>query len=296
MDDHYGVLSSSYLYTQSNPIEAIKEVIENLKGKYQICGVGATGSARRLAGVMIGADVVKNEIIAHALASSIFYPEARTVIEIGGQDSKIIILKDRVPVDFAMNTVCAAGTGSFLDHQAHRLNIPIERFGELALKSEKSVAIAGRCTVFAESDMIHKAQLGVPVEDIVRGLCDAIVRNYLAVVAKGKKIRPVVLFQGGVAANHGVKKAFEDALDTEIVVPEHFCFMGALGAAALAKEDSRRKKTSFMGFSLVDILFSTKVFECEGCPNRCEVVETLKEEVVIDRCGDRCGKWQVVQE
>jgi hypothetical protein len=165
----------------------------------------------------------------------------------------------------------------------------------LALKSENSVTIAGRCTVFAESDMIHKAQLGVPVEDIVRGLCDAIARNFLTVVAKGKKIHPLVLFQGGVAANDGVRKAFEDALDTEIVVPEYFCLMGALGAAALAKEDSGRTESEFLGFSLVDTPFSTGIFECDGCPNRCEVVETVKEEVIIDRYGDRCGKWQVVQ-
>lgn len=294
IDEHYRVLSSSYLYTHSNPIQAIKKVLRDLKEDYNIFGVGTTGSARRLAGVMIGADVIKNEIIAHALAASYFYPEARTVIEIGGQDSKIIILRDGIPIDFAMNTVCAAGTGSFLEHQASRLGIPIEKFGELALKSKNKVSIAGRCTVFAESDMVHKAQLGVPVEDIIKGLCDAIVRNYLTVVAKGKETQPLVLFQGGVAANIGVKRSFEEALETEIVIPKHFYLMGAIGAAALAKEDINHKKTKFLGFSLVDIPFSTRLLECDGCPNNCEVVEILKEDEVIDRYGDRCGKWSEI--
>ena len=294
IDEDYKVLSSSYLYTQGRPIEAIKSVLKALNKDYRVSGAGTTGSARRLAGVMINADVIKNEIIAHALAASYFFPETRTVIEIGGQDSKIIILRNGIPIDFAMNTVCAAGTGSFLEHQASRLGIPIEEFGELALKSENRVKIAGRCTVFAESDMVHKAQLGVPVEDIVRGLCDAIVRNFLNVVAKGKEIHPLLLFQGGVAANIGVKRAFEEVLETEVVVPEHFHLMGAVGAAILAKKETDHKGTKFSGFSLVDIPFCTRLFECGGCPNMCEVIEILKDDEVIDRYGDRCGKWQII--
>ncbi|MCK4322584.1 2-hydroxyglutaryl-CoA dehydratase [candidate division WOR-3 bacterium] len=294
IDDNYRVLSSSYLYTKGRPIKAIKNVLKDLDKGHKVSGAGTTGSARRLAGVMINADVIKNEIIAHALAATQFYLETKTVIEIGGQDSKIIILRNGIPIDFAMNTVCAAGTGSFLEHQASRLGIPIEEFGELALKSENRVKIAGRCTVFAESDMVHKAQLGVPTEDIIRGLCDAIVRNFLNVVAKGKEIHPLILFQGGVAANIGVKKAFEEVLETEVVVPEYYHLMGAIGAAILAKKEVNHKGTKFSGFSLVDIPFSTRLFECDGCPNMCEIVEILKDGRVIDRYGDRCGKWQII--
>lgn len=294
MNDEYNVLSYSYLYTKGRPIKAIKSVLKALNKGYRISGAGTTGSARRLAGVMINADIIKNEIIAHALAATHFYPETRTVIEIGGQDSKIIILRNGIPIDFAMNTVCAAGTGSFLEHQAARLGIPIKEFGKLALKSKNKVKIAGRCTVFAESDMVHKAQLGVPVEDIIRGLCDAIVRNFLNVVAKGKEINPLLLFQGGVAANIGVKKAFEEVLEIEVIVPEHYHLMGAIGAAILAKNDMDNKRTKFSGFSLVNVPFSTRLFECGGCPNMCEVVEILKDSKVIDRYGDRCGKWQII--
>jgi activator of 2-hydroxyglutaryl-CoA dehydratase len=190
-----------------------------------------------------------------------------------------------------MNTVCAAGTGSFLDHQATRLGRPIEEFGALALRAKNRVNIAGRCTVFAESDMIHKAQLGMSTEDIVAGLCDAIVRNYMNTVAKGKEIHPLILFQGGVAANVGVKKAFELMLGHEVLVPEHFLVMGAVGAAIVASEETDGRGTRFAGFDVADTAFETRAFECEGCPNRCEVIETLREQQVIDRYGDRCGKW-----
>lgn len=295
IDRAYRVLTSRYLRTRGNPINSIRQLLRELgqdvNSDVKILGAGTTGSARRLAGVMVQADVVKNEIIAHAVAAIHFYPDAQTVLEIGGQDSKIIIIRDGIPVDFAMNTVCAAGTGSFLDHQATRLHIPIEEFGERALRARNRVSIAGRCTVFAESDMIHKAQLGVPTDDILAGLCDAIVRNYLNTVAKGKEIRPRVLFQGGVAANVGVRAAFERALEVEITVPEHFLVMGAIGAAILASEETESKKSQFAGFEMADITFESRVFECEGCPNRCEVVETLREGDVIDRYGDRCGKW-----
>jgi predicted NodU family carbamoyl transferase len=194
----------------------------------------------------------------------------------------------------ASAVVCAAGTGSFLDHQATRLGIPIEEFGAHALQAKNHVNIAGRCTVFAESDMIHKAQLGIATEDIVSGLCDAIVRNYMNAVAKGKEIKPLILFQGGVAANIGVRQAFERTLEQEIIVPQHFLVMGAIGAAILAQEQTGKNASRFAGFEIAEAPFQSRAFECEGCPNRCEVIETLKEGKVIDRYGDRCGKWSEI--
>jgi len=289
------VLCREYLRTQGSPIVSIRRLLRELGGRLdgdcRVAGAGTTGSARRLAGVMIRADIVKNEIIAHAVAAGRYHPDCRTVLEIGGQDSKIIILRDGIPVDFAMNNVCAAGTGSFLDHQASRLDIPIEDFGAKALSAKNRVNIAGRCTVFAESDMVHKAQLGISTEDIIAGLCDAIVRNYLNTVAKGKDIQDSVLFQGGVAANVGVRDAFERALGRTVKVPEHFLVMGAIGAAILAMEESEERETTFAGFETADIGFESRAFECEGCPNRCEVIETVREGEVVDRYGDRCGKW-----
>jgi len=210
VDDKGKTVYSSYLRTRGQPIKTIKEGLKQLgdalSAKQKIAGVGTTGSGRNLAAVMLGADIVKNEITTHAVAAGHICPGVNTVMEIGGQDSKLIILRHGVVVDFAMNSVCAAGTGSFLDQQASRLGIPIEEFGRLALQSKNPVRIAGRCSVFAESDMIHKQQMGNGVSDIIAGLCDALVRNYLNNLAKGKSIKEPVVFQGGVAANAGIKR------------------------------------------------------------------------------------------
>lgn len=293
------VLASVYIRTQGNPIGAIQRglimVAEELADRVEIKAVGTTGSARNLAGVVVGADLVKNEITAHAVASIHSVPGVKTIFEIGGQDSKIIILRDGIVTDFAMNTVCAAGTGSFLEHQATRLGIPIEKFGELALAAKNPVRIAGRCTVFAESDMIHKQQLGHSMEDIIAGLCDALVRNYLNNVGKGKEILPPIAFQGGVAANAGMKKAFEKSLNHEVVVPKHFAVMGALGAAIIAREtvEQKKKKTMFKGFEVTNFSYKTRSFECKSCPNRCEIVQFFQNGEVIARWGSRCGKWDV---
>ncbi|NLM45656.1 MAG: 2-hydroxyglutaryl-CoA dehydratase [Firmicutes bacterium] len=301
IDDDCNVLVDVYLRTRGQPIQVVQEgmrqVEEALKGKnVEICGVGATGSARILTGVIVGADTVKNEITAHAVAATHMVPDVQTVLEIGGQDSKIILLRDGIVVDFAMNTVCAAGTGSFLDHQAARLNIPIEQFGELALESKSPVRIAGRCSVFAESDMVHKQQMGHPVQDIIAGLCDALVRNYLNNVGKGKEILPPVVFQGGVAANVGIRAAFERALGMKIIVPEYFHVMGAIGAALLAKSATKGKgDTHFRGFAVSDMEYQASSFECHGCPNLCEIVNISVNGELLARWGGRCGKWDTLQ-
>ncbi|MDI3481687.1 MAG: hypothetical protein PWQ97_1342 [Tepidanaerobacteraceae bacterium] len=298
IDEEGNVEEAIYIRTQGQPIKAVQEGMKMLsfrnRKKWDIKAAGTTGSGRQLAAVIVGADVVKNEITAHAVAAQKEVPDVQTVLEIGGQDSKIIILRDGVVTDFAMNTVCAAGTGSFLDQQANRLGIPIEEFGDRALKSRNPVRIAGRCAVFAESDMIHKQQLGYKTEDIIRGLCQALVRNYLNNVGKGKEIRPKVVFQGGVAANSGMKAAFEEALGMPVYVPRYHNVMGAIGAALLARE-AQVENTAFKGFGVSDMDFSADSFECHGCPNRCEVVNIKMEGKVIARWGDRCNRWKTVE-
>ncbi|KLU62813.1 R-phenyllactate dehydratase activator [Peptococcaceae bacterium CEB3] len=298
LDQANEVQASLYLRTNGQPIKAIQDgmqiIINDLPQDIQILGVGATGSGRQLAGAVLGADTVKNEITAHAVAALTMVPGVRTILEIGGQDSKIILLRDGIVTDFAMNSVCAAGTGSFLDQQASRLMIPIEQFGGLALQSKTQVRIAGRCTVFAESDMIHKQQMGHSKEDIIRGLCEALVRNYLNNVGKGKEILATVVFQGGVAANLGIKKAFENALATEAIVPKYFNVMGAVGAALLAKEQvAHTGSTKFKGFGVAEEIFHGKSFDCSGCSNNCEIVEIRMGAEVVGRWGGRCPKWEM---
>jgi predicted CoA-substrate-specific enzyme activase len=293
------VLAAKYIRTQGNPQEAVADGLTQIRDEtgsdLSVLGVATTGSARRLVGVFVGADVVKNEIIAHAVAAIHCHEDVGTVLEIGGQDSKIIIIQDNIVVDFAMNTVCAAGTGSFLDQQALRLGIPIEEFGDYAREASSRVKIASKCTVFAESDMIHKAQLGVAREDIIAGLCEGIVRNYLSNVAKGKRIHDRVVFQGGVANNSGVADAFRRELGMEITIPKHRAEMGAIGAALLARRRMRRDRydTSFLGFELRRVDFESLVFECDNCPNQCEVVELRRHGVVVDRYHYRCQRWDL---
>lgn len=295
LDEKFIVKEKLYIRTKGKPISAIQEGFRLLKNKYnkhQIAAAGTTGSGRNIASVLIGGDAVKNEITAHAVAATEIDMEVSTIIEIGGQDSKIIILRNGIVTDFAMNTVCAAGTGSFLDRQAERLEIPIEKFGEYAIKSKFPVRIAGRCAVFAESDMIHKQQLGCNDSDIIRGLCEALVRNYLNNVAKGKEIKDKIFFQGGVAANDGMKSAFESILKTEIFVPEHYNMMGAVGAAIIAASEVKKTgHTIFKGFDIADSTFSSANFECEGCSNKCEVIRIEENKKQLGCFGDRCGKW-----
>lgn len=296
-DSEDNILNKVYLRTAGQPIKALKRGLKVLSGRLEdgieITGVGATGSGRQLAGVIVGADAVKNEITTHAVAAQRLIRGVRTILEIGGQDSKIIILRNGVVYDFAMNTVCAAGTGSFLDRQASRLNIPIEEFGAYALRSVSPVRIAGRCAVFAESDMIHKQQTGHSIEDIICGLCEALVRNYLNNLAKGKELLEPIVFQGGVAANIGIVKAFEKALGKKVIIPEYYDVMGAYGAALIAKQkmQSSAGRTSFYGFETVNNEYKAKSLECHDCSNMCEVIEIYLNENVIACWGDRCGKW-----
>ncbi len=297
IDENDNVIEKLYLRTSGQPINVLlngmKIIAERLDKNVCIRGVGTTGSGRQLADVIVGADIVKNEITAHAVAAQKAVHGVRTILEIGGQDSKFIILRKGVLYDFTMNTVCAAGTGSFLDRQAARLEIPIEEFGSYALLSTSPVRIAGRCAVFAESDMIHKQQTGHSTEDIINGLCEALVRNYLNNLAKGKAIEEPIVFQGGVAANVGIIAAFERALNKKIIIPKHHDVMGALGVALIVKEKitSSNCPTKFYGFESANRDYNAKSFECDGCSNICEIIEILANNEAIAHWGDKCGKW-----
>ncbi|MFA5797835.1 MAG: acyl-CoA dehydratase activase [Candidatus Woesearchaeota archaeon] len=294
LDEKGNVKGVTYIRTHGDPLTSVKtglkEIAPQLPKDSKVLGVGVTGSARYLIAAMVGADIVKNEITAHAVATTHFYPHAKTIIEIGGQDSKIMTLQDSIVTDFAMNNVCAAGTGSFLDQQASRLGIPIEEFGNRALKSKSDVRIAGRCTVFAESDMVHKQQLGYTINDIINGLCEALVRNYFSTVAKGKNIKKPVVFQGGVAANVGIRRAFAKHIGFGVIVPKYFHVMGAIGSALLARE-AKVTTTKFKGFNVTGHEFKTTSFTCKDCSNQCEVVEFWQDSKIIAYFGDKCGKY-----
>ena len=295
IDSNNRILASSYLETEGNPIKAVKKVVKELKSKidldkYKVVGVGTTGSARKLIGTILGANVIKNEITAHAVGTMSIYPNVRTIFEIGGQDSKIIIIDNGIVTDYAMNTLCAAGTGSFLSSQAKRLGISVNDFGKIALTSKNPTKIAARCTVFAESDLVHKSQIGHKKEDIIAGLCYAVVNNYLNNVGKGKKIKPPIVFQGGVSKNIGVVKAFEEVTGHKVYVDKNSHLMGALGVAILSKKE---EEVDF-SFDIEDINFETKGIECKGCSNNCEIIRVMKDNELLDSWGNRCPRGELI--
>ena len=295
IDVDNNIIASEYLYTEGNPIKAVKKLVLSLKKqldreKYKVLSVGTTGSARKLIGTILNASVVKNEITAHAIGTTSIYKDVRTIFEIGGQDSKIIILDNGIVTDYAMNTLCAAGTGSFLSSQAKRLGVEVEDFGKIALTSKNPTSIAARCTVFAESDLVHKTQIGHRKEDIIAGLCKAVATNYLNNVGKGKRILPPIVFQGGVSKNIGVIKAFEDITKEHILVDKNSHLMGALGVAILAKESKEERE---FNFDIEDINFETRGFNCGRCANNCEIICVYKNKSIIDAWGNRCERGEV---
>ena len=295
IDSDNNILLSKYIWTEGNPIKAVKEIIKyfknNISNDIKIVGVGTTGSARRLIGSILNASIIKNEITAHAIGTLSKYPDIKTIIEIGGQDSKIILIENGIVIDYAMNSLCAAGTGAFLSSQAKRLGINVNNFGEIALTSNNPTPIAARCTVFAESDLVHKAQMGYNKNDIIAGLCKSVALNYLNNVAKGKNIATPIIFQGGVSKNIGVVKAFEYILNTKIITDKNGHLMGALGVAILSKS---RPEIDF-NFDIDNYEYNTTSKFCGKCPNNCEVIFINKDNNIIDHWGNRCPRGEKIK-
>lgn len=260
LDDEKSILAHTYVRANGRPRQTVLEASEILApfANRRIAAVGLTGSGGGPIAEIIGGDHV-NELIAQTRSVGEYYPQARTIIEIGGQDSKFLAVEwdakaeQMIMLDFAMNALCAAGTGSFLDQQAERLGISIDReFADLALQSSSPARVAGRCTVFAKSDMIHLQQKGTPLPDILMGLCLALARNFRSVIGKGKPFTPPILFQGGVAHNGAVARAFESVLSLQpgqLIVPRFHWIMAAIGTALNVMDESAAGRAApFRGF------------------------------------------------
>lgn len=300
IDAEHRVIARRYLMTEGRPIEAVRrglaEIGMEIGDRVTVIAVGTTGSGRYLIGDYVGADIVRNEITAQATAAVHIDPTVDTIFEIGGQDSKYIALADRAVVDFEMNKACAAGTGSFLQEQAEKLKINIEReFGEKALCASCPVGCGERCTVFMESDLVAHQRSGARKDDLIAGLAYSIASNYLTRVVGDRRIGNNVFFQGGVAWNKGVVAAFEKLLGKHVTVPPHHDVTGAIGAAILAIEAAELTgfKTAFKGFDLYKRTYQLSSFPCEDCSNHCEIrkVEIENDEVLY--YGARCEKFEV---
>lgn len=253
-DESGSIIFKRYVRTSGLPVDATLSLfkdIANESGNISFSGAVIAGSGKELIAKSTGIKTV-NEIVAHATAAWTMYPDVKTVFEIGGQDSKFISIGRKNDgthylKDHAFNELCAAGTGAFLDQQAERLGITISELSALASSAQNIPSVAGRCSVFAKSDMIHLQQKAVPTNEIAAGLCFALVRNYLATLCKGKIPPAPIIFQGGVAANAGVIRAFREILnldETELIIPENFDVMGAFGSSVIAKENMLEEPVS----------------------------------------------------
>lgn len=265
LDPNRQLLGWRYVRSRGRPRQALLAAVDELAdviGDAPILGLGLSGSGGGPIADLVGGTHV-NELVAQTRAIGAYHPEARTVIEIGGQDSKLLSVRwdpssqQMLLEDFAMNALCAAGTGAFLDQQAERLGVSIDQeYARLALTSTSPARVAGRCTVFAKSDMIHLQQVGTPLPDILMGVCLAMARNFTAVIGKGKRFVAPILFQGGVAYNAAVTRAFETVLKVppgSIIVPEYHCLMAAIGTAFVAMDEiARGKGRRFIGFGALD--------------------------------------------
>ncbi|MFQ3573557.1 MAG: acyl-CoA dehydratase activase, partial [Thermodesulfovibrionales bacterium] len=303
IDKDNRLIAKRYLMTAGRPIEAVnqglREIYEEIGKDALVLGVGTTGSGRYMIADYVGADIVKNEITAQATAAISIDPSIDTIFEIGGQDSKYISIKDGVIVDFEMNKACAAGTGSFLEEQAEKLDIDIKsEFTEKAFQSQTPCRLGERCTVFMENSLMSNLQSGIDKKDLIAGLSYSIVQNYINRVVAGKPIGKRIFFQGGVAFNKAVVAAFEKYLNCEVTVPPDHDVTGAIGMALIAKEYMQGKgiPSSFKGFEIAHRPYQIDSFECKGCPNICEInrVKVAGEDGYLFY-GGRCEKYDVRQ-
>ena len=246
------LILSRYRRIQGSPIQStfdlLQELYEDLSEE-NVEGIRVTGSGSQLIAKILGI-YFENEFRAIAKGVRTFNPEVRTIFEIGGESSKYLRLDPEAMgkhlgiVDYQTSGECAAGTGSFIDQQATRLLYSIEEVGPAACGASCAARIAGRCSVFAKTDMIHAQQKGYSTEQILRGLCDAVARNFKSSIVKGRAVVAPVAFIGGVALNAGISNALREAFklgENDLVVPGLYAWLGALGAAMLEAEEWRKR-------------------------------------------------------
>ncbi|QLA16344.1 acyl-CoA dehydratase activase [Desulfolutivibrio sulfoxidireducens] len=276
------LLHKKYVPTRGKPIEVVRELLSDLTtalgGRFTLMGVATTGSGRNVAGDFLDADLIIDEITAHARGAVAIDPEIDTIFEIGGQDSKYIAIDNSRPTDFVMNKICAAGTGSFLHELANKLKINIVgEFQDVALAATNPVALAERCTVFMESDLAAHAQKGAKRADLIAGLCYAIVHNYLRRVVENRRIGQRIMFLGGPSLNKGIVAAFEKILDRPILVPRHREVMGAYGVALFVRDaflrgEKQPKKRHIEDLAAMKVDFKETICRADKtCGNECKL-------------------------
>jgi len=306
MSEDREMVHKSYVPTQGKPIEVtqglLKSIRDDVGKKIEIVGTATTGSGRNVVGDFLNVDLIIDEITAHAKGAVEIDPDVDTIFEIGGQDSKYISISNTYPLDFDMNKVCAAGTGSFLHELAnkHGINI-VDEFQQIALSSEAPVRLAERCTVFMESDLVSYHQKGVKEKDLIGGLCYAIVYNYLNRVVGKRRIGKRVMFLGGPSLNKGVVAAFENVLGRGLLVPDHREVLGAYGAAISVQEKmgmENKNESTFRGLdsAIKDRMECTeKICHADpNCHNQCKL-KIYDFDGRRSIWGGECGRYEATR-
>lgn len=289
IDNEKKIIDSVYLKNKGI-IESVIECLGKIKKEVDIAACGITGSGRNFTNVLVGGDVVKTEVLAHSIAALAYYPQVRTIFEIGGEDCKMMIIEDAILNNFNMNNICAGGTGAMIEAIASRMGLAIEEVGELASQSKNQLELPGKCGIFCQSAVVNKLNTGVNKSDILMGVCRALVRNYLT-ICKGNKLEPPYIFQGATAQNKALVRAIEEELNHPVIVPEQCAFMGAIGIAMMAMEEVP-EKTKFKGFdAILNASYDVRHFQCSDCVNRCEVVQVYQNNKLAGCIGSRCYKW-----
>ena len=306
INENREIIHKTYVPTQGKPIEVTQRLLtfirDDIGKRIEIVGTATTGSGRNVVGDFLNADLIIDEITAHARGAVEICPDVDTIFEIGGQDSKYISIANTYPLDFDMNKVCAAGTGSFLHELANKYGINIVgEFQEIALSSEKPVKLAERCTVFMESDLVSYHQKGVKKKDLIAGLCYAIVHNYLNRVVGKRKTGQRVMFLGGPSLNKGVVAAFENVLGRGLLVPKHREVLGAYGAAISVQEKMRleeKNKSTFRGLdsAIKDRMkYAEKICRADPhCHNKCKL-KIYDFDGRRSIWGGECGRYELTR-
>jgi predicted CoA-substrate-specific enzyme activase len=288
------VLAGFYTRTAGKPIAAVQAIFAAIRDTLQakgivlrIIGAGTTGAGRKFIGKIIGADIAIDEISTHARAAVEIDPKVDTIIEIGGQDSKFTTLQNGRITSVVMNNVCAAGTGSFIEELARKLDCPLSRYSARAAH-RKSPMASDRCTVFMERDLNHYLNEGYPVDDVLAAVLHSVRENYLTKVADEKSIGDVIFFQGATAKNKALVAAFEKRLDKPIRVSRYCHLTGALGTALMLC-DQGITATRFRGLELYNKQIPLRSEICELCTNHCKLSVAEIDRVMV-AYGFLCGR------
>ena len=283
-----------YTYTSGKPIEAVYSIMEALETfltkhawSPAILGAGTTGSGRKLIGKILNADIVLDEITAHARSAIHLNPEIDTIIEIGGQDAKFTVLRDGEVVFSQMNAVCAAGTGSFIEEQAAKLDVSLASYAGL-VEGQKAPLTSDRCTVFMERDINNFINQGYSVYELLAAVLFSVRDNYLKKVANEGMIGGKVCFQGATARNKALVAAFEQKLGREIFV-SRFCHLTGSYGINLVMQEEKIRKSQFRGLQLYHTHIPVRTEICELCNNHCKLtIARIKDEEVA--YGFLCGR------